>query len=66
MDTMNHPQNQGYGWLFILLCSAAPFSLLTLKLSIPQLHRRQKENPTLEKFMACLEKLQSLMADKNC
>lgn len=49
-----------------LLRPAASFSLPTLKLSIPQLHRRHKENPTLENFITCLEKLQSLMFYKNC
>lgn len=63
---LSHHQNQGCGWLFLLLCSTAPFSLPALKLSIPHLHRRRKRNPTAEKFITCLEKIQSLMFDKNC
>lgn len=65
---LSYHQSQEYGWLFFLLilCPTAPFSLPTLKPSIPHLHRRHKENPTLEKFITCLEKLQSLMFDKNC
>lgn len=47
--TSEHPA-ESTTWM-TLCYSTAPFSLPALKLSIPQLHRRHKENPTLEKFI---------------